>query len=117
MSQSFLNFQSWQVDMRRNVYNVIMINHIGGGGRFPEVNKLLCCIFHANNVNIVYCSQARSQPYASTHVRTHCKGGYAVVQIKTSTLYVVLRKTPEKLDTNAINMCFSNFIDSHKFMA
>ena len=42
--------------MRRNVHNVIMINHIGGGGKFPEVNKLLCCIFHANNVNIVYCS-------------------------------------------------------------
>ena len=56
MSKSFLNLQSWQVDMRRNVHNVIMINHIGGGGRFPEVNKLLCCIFHANNVNIVYCS-------------------------------------------------------------
>ena len=56
MSKSFLNLQSWQVDMRRNVHNVIMINHIGGGGGFPEVNKLLCCIFHANNVNIVYCS-------------------------------------------------------------
>ena len=44
--------------MRRNVHNVIMINHIGGGGggRFLEVNTLLCCIFHANNVNIVYCS-------------------------------------------------------------
>ena len=40
--------------------------------------------------------QARSQPYAGTHVRTHCKGEYAVVQITTSNLYVVLRKTPEK---------------------
>ena len=56
---------------------------------------MLKCVFPENNVfslsrmdNGVYTfcdvseNQARSQPYASTHVRTHCKGEYAVVQIR-----------------------------------
>ena len=31
-------------------------------------------IFSINDDSTSPCRQARSQPYASTHVRTHCKG-------------------------------------------
>ena len=40
---------------------------------------------------------------------------YLAVQITTSILYVVLRETPEKYDTNAIGLNVSLFNNSHKF--